>query len=86
MAPDDVLELTADMQVPSPQPVWGWERMIAPPFLGGHAHVVPLLDVGTHDFNPPCPCGAHWDDEGDQVIHHAFDQRELYEFHGKPRH
>lgn len=81
---EDVLELTAEMALP---PVWDWQNHVHPLF--GRVHLVPLLDIAEHHFDPPCPCGAHlvFPDEGaPRVIHHAFDGREAYEFGGRPRH
>lgn len=43
-------------------------------------HVVPVDDLREHTCDPQCWCGPTQDDEEPCLyVHHAMDQRELYE-------
>jgi hypothetical protein len=51
----------------------------------GDIHVVPVDDLKPHAISALCFCNPTPDEESDNVwIHHAMDQRELYE-EGKPK-
>lgn len=51
-------------------------------------HLTPRGDLREHDLSKTCWCGPEIrdDEEGVLIIHHAMDQRELYETEQLKRH
>jgi len=48
--------------------------------IEGDTHIVPLGDFREHDVSATCWCRPTLDEEMDRLwIHHAMDQRELWE-------
>lgn len=53
----------------------------------GIPHVIPMNDLRPHIARLSCPCGPDVDRggperDGDVIVHHAWDGRELIEQHG----